>query len=82
MREGVTSYKKTYCENQDGRLGFTCPISKKFELPNGTLHGDHIDGNHENNTPENLQTLCSVCHHIKGKRAGDFNSAQKGRTLS
>ena len=82
MRPGVRSYKKKYCENEDGRLGFYCPVSLDFELPNGVLHGDHLDGDHENNQMENLQTLCSICHHIKGKISGDFNSASKGRTLS
>ena len=82
MREGVTSYKKRYCENRDGRLGFVCPVSYEFQFPNNVLHGDHIDGDHENNNPQNLQTLCSICHHIKGHKSGDFNSAQKGRTLS
>lgn len=26
---------------------------------------DHIDGNHNNNEPSNLQTLCSNCHRLK-----------------
>jgi hypothetical protein len=26
---------------------------------------DHIDGNPKNNSPENLQTLCSNCHRYK-----------------
>lgn len=25
----------------------------------------HIDGNHENNVPANLQTLCANCHRLK-----------------
>ena len=29
------------------------------------LDVDHIDGNHSNNTLENLQTLCSNCHRLK-----------------
>lgn len=32
---------------------------------------DHIDGNHENNDPENHQTLCTVCHAIKTVINGD-----------
>jgi len=82
MRDGVKSYKKTFCENRDERLGFSCPVSPSFQLPNGVLHGDHIDGEHENNEMENLQTLCSICHHIKGHSSGDFISASKGRKLS
>jgi 5-methylcytosine-specific restriction endonuclease McrA len=82
MRAGVKSHKKKYCENKDGRLGFECPVRPDFKFPNNVLHGDHIDGDHENNIPENLQTLCSTCHAIKGKQSGDFDSASKGRTLS
>ncbi|CAN5950526.1 unnamed protein product [Sphagnum jensenii] len=29
---------------------------------------DHIDRNHKNNVPENLQTLCANCHNLKTKR--------------
>lgn len=29
------------------------------------LDVDHIDGNHENNSIENLQTLCANCHRLK-----------------
>jgi len=81
-REGVVFAKKEYCENRDGRLGFECPLKEDFKIPKSILHGDHIDGNHQNNTIENLQTLCSVCHHIKGMESGDFISAVKGRDLS
>jgi len=81
-RPGVTYYKKKFCENRDGRLGFTCPVNEKFKFPHSVLHGDHIDGDHENNIPINLQTLCSICHHLKGLKTGDFVSAVKGRDLS
>jgi 5-methylcytosine-specific restriction endonuclease McrA len=80
--EGVSFLKKDYCENKDARLGFTCPVNPQYKFPNNVLHGDHIDGNHENNIPENLQTLCSICHAQKGLLSGDFNSAKKGRKLS
>jgi hypothetical protein len=81
-RTGVTFHKKNYCENRDARLGFKCPVDPNFNLPNSVLHGDHIDGNHENNSANNLQTLCSICHNLKGMHAGDFISARKGRKLS
>ncbi len=29
------------------------------------LDVDHIDGNHSNNDPDNLQTLCKICHGVK-----------------
>ena len=31
------------------------------------LDVDHIDGNHKNNSPLNLQTLCANCHRLKTK---------------
>jgi len=81
-RSGVVFYKKNYCENIDSRLGFSCPVDPNFSFPNSVLHGDHINGDHEDNRPENLQTLCSICHHLKGLTSGDFVSAKKGRKLS
>mgnify|MGYP001203272338 CR=1 FL=1 len=81
-RQGVTFYKKNYCENKDERLGFKCPVNENWSFPNSVLHGDHINGDHEDNRHENLQTLCSICHHLKGLKSGDFNSVTKGRTLS
>ena len=81
-REGVTFLKKDYCENRDGRLGFKCPVREDFEFPISVLHGDHINGNHDDNRPENVQTLCCICHHLKGLGSGDFESARKGRKLS
>lgn len=37
------------------------------------LQGDHINGRTGDNahTAENIQTLCSTCHHIKTIREGD-----------
>ena len=58
-------YKKDYCENIDGRLGFKCTttiVDKWYQLET-----DHIDENHENNIEENMQTLCACCHRIKTK---------------
>jgi hypothetical protein len=55
-------YRKKYCENIDGRLGFTCTANIIWI---GMLQVDHKDRNHKNNNPENLQTLCANCHAYK-----------------
>jgi 5-methylcytosine-specific restriction endonuclease McrA len=45
---------------------------KKYNsLLRAALTVDHIDGNHENNEPDNLVTLCSNCHNIKTIEYGD-----------
>ena len=63
-------YRKNYCENIDGRLGFVCTttIINKTELGldwYGMVDVDHIDGNPSNQSPENCQTLCKCCHAYK-----------------
>ena len=55
LEEGITEAKKTYCENVDERLGYKCTAFIPYK---GALEIDHIDGNAENNTIENIQTLC------------------------
>lgn len=66
---GTKGVKKRYCENHDGHLGFTCRTKDShLELPDNlmcTLDLDHIDGDHYNNDPDNLQTLCCGCHREK-----------------
>lgn len=64
MDGGYRIYKKDYCENTDGRLGFVC--STKIIDP-CMLDVDHINHIHEDNRPKNLQTLCSCCHNYKTK---------------
>lgn len=36
------------------------------------LDVDHIDGNHKNHDPSNLQTLCANCHRLKTLLRGEF----------
>jgi len=55
-------YRKAYCENRDGRLGFTCTSTIVWE---GQLQVDHINGIHNDNRESNLQTLCANCHAYK-----------------
>lgn len=47
-------YKKDHCE----LCGFI-PVNEV------QLDVDHIDGNKENNSESNLQTLCANCHRLK-----------------
>jgi len=55
-------YRKDYCENRDGRLGFKCRYKIRYV---GQLQVDHINGNPTDNDPQNLQTLCANCHAFK-----------------
>ncbi|MEK7112819.1 MAG: HNH endonuclease [Patescibacteria group bacterium] len=54
-------YRKSNCE----KCGF---IPIQF----CQLEVDHIDGNHKNNSIENLQTLCANCHRLKSFLNGEF----------
>lgn len=70
---GGWSYKihrKKYCENIDGRIGFTC--TSTIIDPEWQLDADHINGNPSDDRPENIQTLCKCCHVIKTKMEGDY----------
>lgn len=62
-------YRKDYCENIDGRLGYTCTTTIVWH---GQLDVDHKDGDPSNNEPENLQTLCKCCHSYKGWKEKDW----------
>ena len=63
-------YRKDYCENIDGRLGFKCTSKIIWE---GQLDADHIDGNHNNHSKENIQTLCKVCHSLKSWKDRNYD---------
>lgn len=64
-------YRKNYCENTDGRLGFKCTTTIVWE---GQLQVDHIDGNPKNEVKENYQTLCACCHAYKTHIYKDYLS--------
>lgn len=78
LPDGVVSHKKSYCENKDGRIdGHPCTASN---LSSAQLELDHIDGNHLNNIPTNVQTLCKNCHSKKSILAGDYRKRSKSST--
>jgi hypothetical protein len=62
MEGGYKIFKKDYCENTDGRLGFICTTNI---IDPCMIDVDHINHNHEDNRPTNLQSLCSCCHNYK-----------------
>lgn len=70
-------YRKDYCENRDGRLGYKCNC--KIHI-SAQLQVDHIDGDPSNNDPSNLQTLCANCHIYKTHAKKDFATPGR-RTL-
>ena len=67
-------YRKTYCENIDGRLGFVCTATILPEHAENMLDTDHINNNHEDNRECNMHTLCSNCHRVKTKLFGHLTS--------
>lgn len=69
-------YRKDFCENVDGRLGFVCTTTIIWS---GQLDVDHIDENPSNNTPNNLQTLCKCCHAVKSNQFVKENGKTPGR---
>ena len=56
-------FLKDYCEC----CGFVATHRCQLDV-------DHIDGNHSNNAPENLQTLCANCHRLKTWLNRDWES--------
>ena len=65
-------YRKDFCENIDGRLGFKCTTT--IIDPEWQLDTDHINGDPSDNREENLQTLCKCCHSIKTRDSKDYAS--------
>lgn len=78
--EGVTIWKKKYCENIDGRHGFKCPVDgNEWAHYSESLDLNHKDGNHDNNIPENVETLCKLCHGRHSREDGEWNSNKGSR---
>lgn len=62
-------YRGDHCENTDGRLGFVCTSTIHWI---GMLDVDHKNGNHLDDDPSNLQTLCKCCHAYKTNIDKDY----------
>jgi hypothetical protein len=66
-------YRKDYCENIDGRIGFKCTTT--IVDPEWQLDADHINGDptsHLTMGADAIQTLCKCCHAIKTRDARDY----------
>ena len=55
------------CRENGYRLhkGDSCELCGFIAIHAVQLDVDHIDGNHQNNDPSNLMTLCANCHRLK-----------------
>lgn len=65
-------FRKDYCENKDGRLGFKCTTT--IIDPLLQLDTDHINGDptsHRTLGAAAMQTLCKCCHAMKTHLNGD-----------
>lgn len=64
--KGRNYIKKSFCE----KCGFIAKHQMQLDI-------DHIDGNHKNEDPLNLQTLCANCHRLKTFLEKDFLNNHK-----
>lgn len=74
LAKGVKEYsfsRKDHCENcgfkpsEDPRFTSIDDLKVRNAAIRSVLDVDHKDGNHDNNDPDNLQTLCKICHGVK-----------------
>lgn len=70
-KKGPPRYVSTHYRKHKGTVCARCGFIPEDLCQ---LDVDHIDGNHNNNDPANLQTLCANCHRLKTKRNGDHLS--------
>jgi|TARA_R110000822_G_C15071593_1_gene468668 hypothetical protein len=76
--EGITIHKKKFCENIDGHLGWACPVASSDSWEEldmlSALDLEHVDGNHNNNDPNNVETICKLCHTKKSAIHNDCSN--------
>lgn len=65
---------------RDGYKCVNCGMSweQHLEIYNSELNVDHIDRDRKNNSLDNLQTLCLVCHGKKHSEEGSVGWFKKG----
>lgn len=62
-----------------GFRGDSCELCGFVATWSGQLDVDHIDGNHFNNKPNNLQTLCANCHRLKTHLCNDHRAETENK---
>ena len=79
--DGVTfkeEYQKT--KKRCFKLGLKLSKHEMIRRTMQTFEGDHKDGNPDNNSKENIQTLTKAAHKFKTDVSGDSNPKKPGRT--
>jgi len=66
-RRPYSIYKKDICES----CGFIAKHDCQMDI-------HHIDGNHKNNDPNNLKTLCANCHRLEHTKRPPMLSTASG----
>jgi len=61
-------YKRPYIKHKK----LVCESCSFIPVHSCQLDVDHIDGNHKNNSLDNLQTLCANCHRLKTYQGKDW----------
>ena len=59
------------CENVDGRHGFVCTATI---IAPEQLDIHHRDGNHRNDSQDNLECICGNCHSVVTIQNGDHQN--------
>jgi Zn finger protein HypA/HybF involved in hydrogenase expression len=77
---GQRNRKRRVLHEQDYKC-LECKISEEWNGKPLALHLDHIDGNHDNNTRDNLRCLCPNCHSQTHTYAGRNWGVNKERQI-
>lgn len=64
IEQGLVSQSSTLKKYISNTKGYKCEVCNISEWNNKeiSLHLDHIDGNSDNNLPNNIRLLCPNCH--------------------
>ena len=81
---GFTTYRKYCSTHEKNHYIYKYRLSKEekccscgfIPVHSCQLDVDHIDGNKQNNSIENLQTLCANCHRLKTHQNKDYHKKE------